>query len=144
MRGTIWEHLGRGAIDWSYCFRADQDTISRAAAQSAVPFLFKPAVDPTHTHLSAFIRSRGELMVSMVDDGVASLWLGCEREGELVRHPNQWLVCGGNLFAASRALYVYRNTCPADSQNKVQTTMRDTYEGGSESANGISLAEHSK
>lgn len=69
VQGTIWEHLGTGAIDWSYYSPTDQDTISRAAAQSTVPFLFKPAADPTHTYLSAFIRSKGELMASigMVD-----------------------------------------------------------------------------
>jgi hypothetical protein len=45
-----------------------------------------------------------------VDDAVAELWGGNERERELVRCLYQWLVNGGNLSAASRALYVHRNT----------------------------------
>ena len=49
-------------------------------------------------------------MADSVDDLVAELWDNGEREQGLVRSLYQYLVCGGNLSAAARALFVHRNT----------------------------------
>lgn len=63
--GTIWEHLGSGALDWSYYAPSDQRMLHQSVPRTTRPYLFRPKSDPEHEYLGAFVRHEGKLVASV-------------------------------------------------------------------------------